>query len=150
MERIGDVNLDESPDDELPPELLRAVRRLSETLKKLDLQALASTVAGLPHRILVIRPEADEGEPLALLDPVIESVGISCRPSATATAYAVLRFTSLTTFRPSTAEAATTPPYRAPTIPWATASCPVMYRPRTGVRGASHFSRKRSGVKLTP
>jgi len=64
--------------------------------------------------------------------------------------YAVLRFTSLTTFRPRTAEAATTPPYRAPTIPWAAASCPVMYRPRTGVRGASHFSRKRSGVKLTP
>ncbi len=77
MEGIGDVDLDESPDDELSPELLGAIRRLSETLKKLDLQALASTVAGLPHRILVIRPAADEGEPWALLDPVIESVGIS-------------------------------------------------------------------------
>ena len=77
MEGIGDVDLDESPDDELSPELLGAIRRLSETLKKLDLQALASSVAGLPHRILVIRPAADEGEPWALLDPVIESVGIS-------------------------------------------------------------------------
>jgi len=77
MEGIGDADLDESPDDELSPELLRTVRRLSETLKKLDLRALASTVAGSPHRILVIRPPADEEEPWALLDPVIESVGIS-------------------------------------------------------------------------
>ena len=46
MEGIGDVDLDKSPDDELSPELQGAIRRLSETLKKLDLQALASSVAG--------------------------------------------------------------------------------------------------------
>ncbi len=59
MEGIGDVDLDESRDAELSPELLGAIRRLSETLKKLDLQALASTVAGWP--IGSCRPAADEG-----------------------------------------------------------------------------------------
>ncbi len=44
MEGIGDVDLDKSPDDELSPELQGAIRRLSETLKKLDLQALASNL----------------------------------------------------------------------------------------------------------
>lgn len=76
MARVGDEDPHESPGVEYPPELLRAVCRLSETLKKHDLQALAGTVAGLPYRILVIRQPADEGEPWVLLDPVIESVGI--------------------------------------------------------------------------
>ena len=76
MARVGNADPHDSPGAEYPPELLRAVCRLSETLKKLDLQALATTMEDLPYRILVIRQPADEGEPWVLLDPVLESVGV--------------------------------------------------------------------------
>ncbi len=70
MEGIGDVDLDKSPDDELSPELLGAIRRLSETLKKLDLQAIASSVAGWP--IGSCRPAADEGRAVGAPLPLLQ------------------------------------------------------------------------------
>lgn len=77
MARVGGADSHDSPGVEYSPELLREVCRLSETLKEKNLQALASTAKGLEYRILVIRQPAGEGEPWVLLDPVLESVGVS-------------------------------------------------------------------------